>query len=90
VTTTEPDTTVDVDAEAPWQSRANCAGIDPDLFFPERGASTLAAKQVCWGCEVRTECLTYAIDHNEKHGIWGGLSGRERRQIIRRRRQAQR
>ena len=40
-----------------WQSRANCMGVDPDLFFPERGASTREAKEVCRGCVVREDCL---------------------------------
>jgi WhiB family redox-sensing transcriptional regulator len=68
-----------------WQERANCLGVDPDLFFPERGASTREAKAVCRGCEVRAECLEYALDHGEKFGIWGGLSERERRRVRRQR-----
>jgi WhiB family transcriptional regulator, redox-sensing transcriptional regulator len=68
-----------------WQEQANCLGVDPDLFFPERGASTREAKGVCRGCEVRTECLEYALDHGEKFGIWGGLSERERRRVRRQR-----
>jgi WhiB family redox-sensing transcriptional regulator len=68
-----------------WQERANCLGVDPDLFFPERGASTREAKAVCRGCEVRGECLEYALDHGEKFGIWGGLSERERRRVRRQR-----
>jgi len=68
-----------------WQERANCLGVDPDLFFPERGASTREAKSVCRGCEVRFECLEYALAHGEKFGIWGGLSERERRRVRRQR-----
>jgi WhiB family redox-sensing transcriptional regulator len=68
-----------------WQERANCLGVDPDLFFPERGASTREAKAVCRGCEVRGECLEYALAHGEKFGIWGGLSERERRRVRRQR-----
>jgi WhiB family redox-sensing transcriptional regulator len=68
-----------------WQERANCLGVDPDLFFPERGASTREAKAVCRSCEVRAECLEYALDHGEKFGIWGGLSERERRRVRRQR-----
>ena len=66
-----------------WQSRANCMGVDPDLFFPERGASTREAKAVCRGCVVREECLEYAIANGEKFGIWGGMSERERRRVRR-------
>ena len=68
-----------------WQDFANCLGVDPDLFFPERGASTKEAKSVCGGCEVKMECLEYALRHGEKFGIWGGMSERERRRIRRQR-----
>jgi WhiB family redox-sensing transcriptional regulator len=68
-----------------WQRSANCLGVDPDLFFPERGGSTHEAKEVCRGCVVRQECLQYAVQNNEKFGIWGGLSERERRCLRRRR-----
>ncbi len=72
------------DAES-WQMFANCLGVDPDLFFPERGASTKEAKGVCQGCVVREDCLEYALANGEKFGIWGGLSERERRRIRRQR-----
>ena len=73
-----------------WQDRANCLGVDPDLFFPERGASTREAKEVCKGCEVREQCIDYALANGEKFGIWGGLSERERRRLRRQRAQANR
>jgi len=68
-----------------WQDLANCRGADPDLFFPERGASTRTAKGICRECSVRNECLEFAIVSSEKFGIWGGLSERERRKIRRQR-----
>jgi WhiB family redox-sensing transcriptional regulator len=68
-----------------WQDDANCLGVDPDLFFPERGASTREAKEVCRGCIVRAQCLEYALVNSEKFGIWGGMSERERRRIRRQR-----
>ncbi len=71
--------------ELSWQDYANCRGADADLFFPERGASTRRAKSICRACEVRVECLEYAIANSEKFGIWGGLSERERRRIRRER-----
>ncbi len=77
-----PDPGVDLDA-SDWKSRANCLGVDPDLFFPERGMSTREAKEVCRGCVVREDCLEYALANGEKFGIWGGLSERERRRIRR-------
>ena len=73
-----------------WQDFANCLGVDPDLFFPERGASTREAKEVCKGCVVREDCLEYALANGEKFGIWGGLSERERRRIRRQRALARR
>lgn len=69
-----------------WMARANCLGVDPDLFFPERGESTAPAKEVCMGCKVRDECLGYALAEGEHRGIWGGKSERERRRIRRARR----
>src|SRR6202789_1983117 len=64
--------------ERSWQVQANCMGGDPDLFFPERGASTREAKEVCRGGVVREECLEYALENGEKFGIWGDMSGRDR------------
>ncbi len=69
--------------EAGWQDRALCAQTDPEAFFPEKGGSTREAKKVCRGCEVRAECLEYALEHDERFGIWGGLSERERRRLKR-------
>ncbi|MDQ3065137.1 MAG: WhiB family transcriptional regulator [bacterium] len=69
-----------------WQERASCRGVDLDIFFPERGANALAAKAVCDNCIVREDCLEFAVQNNEKFGIWGGLSERERRRIRRQRR----
>lgn len=71
------------ETEPTWQSRANCMGVDPELFFPERGSSTREAKEVCRGCVVREDCLEFAIANGEKFGIWGGMSERERRRVRR-------
>lgn len=73
-----------------WQEKANCRGVNPDLFFPERGASTKEAKAVCAGCEVKDECLEFALRMGEKFGIWGEKSERERRRIRASRAQARR
>ena len=67
-----------------WQERALCAQTDPEAFFPEKGGSTREAKKVCARCEVRAECLEYALAHDERFGIWGGLSERERRKLKKR------
>ena len=69
--------------EQGWQALALCAQTDPEAFFPEKGGSTREAKRVCVDCEVRTECLEYALIHDERFGIWGGLSERERRRLKR-------
>ncbi len=66
-----------------WQERALCAQTDPEAFFPEKGGSTREAKKVCRACEVQEECLEYALTHDERFGIWGGMSERERRRIKR-------
>jgi WhiB family transcriptional regulator, redox-sensing transcriptional regulator len=80
-----PHAAADEPVEPSWQDYANCLGVDPDLFFPERGASTREAKEVCRGCVVREDCLEYALANGEKFGIWGGMSERERRRIRRQR-----
>jgi WhiB family redox-sensing transcriptional regulator len=69
------------DEELSWQERALCAQTDPEAFFPEKGGSTRDAKKICLSCEVRAECLEYALAHDERFGIWGGLSERERRRL---------
>jgi WhiB family transcriptional regulator, redox-sensing transcriptional regulator len=74
---------VPVAAEPEWHERALCAQTDPEAFFPEKGGSTREAKKICTGCEVRAECLSYALAHDERFGIWGGLSERERRRLKR-------
>lgn len=66
-----------------WHGRALCAQTDPEAFFPEKGGSTRDAKKICTGCEVRSECLSYALANDERFGIWGGLSERERRRLKR-------
>ena len=64
-----------------WRLDALCAETDPEAFFPEKGGSTREAKRVCGGCTVRAECLEAALTNDERFGIWGGLSERERRRI---------
>jgi WhiB family redox-sensing transcriptional regulator len=71
-------TTDDPDA---WRQHAECRGMDPEFFYPERGEDVDAIKAVCATCPVRAQCLEYAITHREMHGIWGGLSERQRRRI---------
>ena len=64
-----------------WMRLARCTEVDPELHFPDKGHSTVPAKKVCFSCEVRPECLEYALANHERFGVWGGLSERERRLI---------
>ena len=73
----------DDDDALAWQADALCAQTDPEAFFPEKGGSTREAKRICEGCEVRSQCLEYALANDERFGIWGGLSERERRKLRR-------
>ena len=72
-----------IDGPLAWQQHALCAQTDPEAFFPEKGGSTREAKAVCQSCQVREECLEYALANDERFGIWGGMSERERRRLRR-------
>ena len=77
------DTEDTFDGPLSWQRDALCAQTDPVAFFPEKGGSTREAKGVCASCDVRAQCLEYALMNDERFGIWGGLSERERRRLRR-------
>ena len=79
----EPWTAAPAGGDESWRLSALCGETDPEAFFPEKGGSTREAKRICQGCEVRDECLEYALAHDERFGIWGGLSERERRRLKR-------
>jgi len=67
-----------------WRPLAPCKGLDPNWFFPERGPSVndmALIRRLCSGCQVRVECLAFALNNNEDRGWWGGLSDRERRSL---------
>jgi WhiB family redox-sensing transcriptional regulator len=64
-----------------WRERAACRGTDLQVFFPGRGEPAEPARQVCAGCPVRQPCLDYALSHGITHGIWGGLTERDRRTL---------
>jgi len=72
------------DTALSWQTDALCAQTDPEAFFPEKGGSTRDAKRICTTCDVKSQCLEYALQNDERFGIWGGLSERERRKLKRR------
>jgi WhiB family transcriptional regulator, redox-sensing transcriptional regulator len=68
--------------DVPDLEGAVCTQVDTgDLFFPDKGGTNSAAKAVCRSCPVRTSCLQWALDHDERFGVWGGLSERERRRL---------
>jgi len=76
-------------ADGRWQERALCRQIGDAVFYPEKGQPVQQAKRICAHCPVRIECLDYALAHDERFGVWGGMSERERRREARvRRREA--
>lgn len=62
----------------PWMADAACAQVDPELWFPEKGGSSAAAKRICQSCPVLQQCLGYAVEHFEL-GVWGGTSDKQRK-----------
>ena len=80
------DVTVENPDEYAWMFHARCRGVTPGEFFPSDGTGVESAQRVCAECPVRAECLEYALVHRIEHGVWGGASERERRRILRRRR----
>lgn len=67
--------------QEPWMTDALCAQVDPESFFPDQGASARDAKAICARCPVRAECLAYALERDERFGVWGGQSEKERRRL---------
>jgi WhiB family transcriptional regulator, redox-sensing transcriptional regulator len=71
-----------------WRSIAECQFADPDLFFPISAAGkalpqVAEAKEICARCQVRRECLTFALLTGQRHGVWGGMSEEERYRLER-------
>ena len=68
----------------PWIAKAICKNTpDPEIFFPASGGSAREAKMICTGCPVQAECVGYAIRTNQQHGVWGGFTEKERRDMRR-------
>ena len=78
------------DMKAPWRRQAACRTEDPDLFFPDKTDTDARreAKAICAGCPVRVQCLQFALRHRGTQGIWGGTTHKQRRSILKKRRQA--
>lgn len=72
------------DFDEEWQTKGACTTADPDMLFVQ-GAPQNRAKAVCMSCSVKTECLAYALDNKIEFGVWGGMTERERRALLRRR-----
>jgi WhiB family transcriptional regulator, redox-sensing transcriptional regulator len=66
---------------ARWREQAACRGADLNLFFPGRGESAGPARRICTQCPVRQQCLEFAVSNRTVYGIWGGLTGPERRAL---------
>jgi WhiB family redox-sensing transcriptional regulator len=71
-----------------WREWARCKGVDPEIFYPPEEDDALEAKEICAGCPVQEVCLDYALTRREKLGVWGGMTERERRRMLRHRRKA--
>lgn len=69
------------DPDLDWTREALCTEVDTEIFFPEKGGSAREGKAVCQTCPVTAACLAYALRHDERFGIWGGRSERERRRL---------
>jgi WhiB family transcriptional regulator, redox-sensing transcriptional regulator len=76
-----PTTVTSAPFSAGWRGRAGCRGTDLEVFFPGRGEPAEPARRICASCPVRQQCLDYAISHGIVHGIWGGLTQRDRRAL---------
>lgn len=73
--------------ELEWMAKGRCTSIPPSMFFPSDGSGVEVARRICADCPVKAPCLEYALEHRIDHGVWGGTSERERRRILKRRRE---
>lgn len=64
-----------------WQTESACRGVDPELFFPATEDEAAPAKAICATCPVRMACLAFALERNEKFGVWGGMTEKERTRL---------
>ena len=76
-----------ISTDTRWMSEGNCAEKDPAIFFPSDGVGVEKAKRICNGCGFQNQCLEYALINRVEHGVWGGASERQRRRILKARRQ---
>lgn len=64
-----------------WMDDAACTRTDPDSFTPVTGPPSSQVRRTCQGCPVRADCLAWALVHDERYGVWGGLTYPERRRL---------
>jgi WhiB family redox-sensing transcriptional regulator len=64
-----------------WQAKASCRGVEAELFFPATEDEATPAKAICATCPVRLACLAFALERNEKFGVWGGMTERDRARL---------
>lgn len=69
-----------------WMHEGECRHHPPETFFPSDGVGVIAAQKICGGCHVAATCLEYALVHRIDHGVWGGASERQRRRMLKKRR----
>ncbi|MCB2223641.1 MAG: WhiB family transcriptional regulator [Actinobacteria bacterium] len=70
--------------DRPWAAFGSCRGADPDLFFPGSEGDPREGLRICSGCPVADECLDWALETRIHYGIWGGMTERQRRRLLRR------
>ena len=78
-----------ISTDTSWMNRGNCAEQHPSIFFPSDGVGVERAKKLCEGCVAQSQCLEYALVNRVEHGVWGGASERQRRRILKARRESQ-
>jgi WhiB family redox-sensing transcriptional regulator len=76
-----------MDDDMGWMEQGLCRDRAPATFFPSDGVGVDVARKICATCPVKDDCLEYALENRIDHGVWGGCSERERRRIMKRRRQ---
>lgn len=67
-----------------WQAQGLCRGVEPEVFFPVSEEDSWRAKEICGGCSVREQCLTWSLTNRERYGVWGGVTEKERLDMFRR------
>ena len=67
-----------------WQEEGACRGIEPEVFFPVSDEEAGPAKAICSACDVQRECLAFSFQNRERYGVWGGVTEKERIEMVRR------